>query len=335
MKKREEAPVVGIPRALAAYKYAPFLVAFLQRCGFQVLVSPPTNSSVMKEGSAACVEDICVAVKVLFGQALHLKGKVDVMVVPRPVRVEKRPYDTFTCPKLMAAPDMLRHGLKDVPPVEEFTVSGGHDPLWRGCLRLARRLDVSLRRVHGAYREAARAQRRYHGYLRSGIHPAVALEAVAAGRIPEDGLLAAGEGDVSVAVIGHPYLLGDGHVSHHLLDRLRCLGARVLTSCLYEGLESPCSPVSLPPLSWSYERELAESAALLSRRNDVDGIIYVTSFGCGPDSLMMEMLRRDGYVPRGVPFMELVLDEHDSPSGFHSRIEAFLDMLRRRKTRSR
>jgi predicted nucleotide-binding protein (sugar kinase/HSP70/actin superfamily) len=322
--------VVGIPRAMAAYKYAPFLVAFLEECGFRAVVSPPTSTSILREGSAACVEDVCVAVKVLFGQALRLKEEVDLLLVPRPVKVERRPHDTFTCPKLMAAPDMLKHGLKDIPPVEEFLVSGGRDPLRRGCLGLARRLGIPLGLVRRAYGKGLEAHRGYHELLRSGVHPTRALEAAVAGRPPADGLLAAGGGSPTVAVVGHPYLLGDGHVSHHLLDRLRNLGARVVTSCLYEGLGGDGFPVPVPPLSWSYERELAESAAIFSRRGDVDGMLYVTSFGCGPDSLVLELLRREGLVRPGVPFMELVLDEHDGPTGFHTRVEAFVDMLRRR-----
>ncbi len=331
MRDGREAAVVGIPRALAAYKYAPFLVAFLEECGFKAVVSPPTTSSIVKEGSASCVEDICVAVKVLFGQALRLRDGVDLLLVPRPVKVEKRPHDTFTCPKLMAAPDMLRHGLRDLPPVAEFLVSGGREPLLRGCMGLAKKLKIPPWRAYRAYRKAYAAGERYFRLLRSGVHPTKALESAISGGNPEDGLLAAGNGDPTVAVIGHPYLLGDGHVSHHLLERLRGLGARVLTSCMYEGLGGGCIPVPIPPLSWSYERELAESAALLSRRGDVDGILYVTSFGCGPDSLVLEMLRREGIVRPGVPFMELVLDEHDGPSGFHTRLEAFVDMLRRKR----
>lgn len=336
MKEEQRAEVVvGIPRALAAYKYAPFLVAFLEACGYKVVVSPPTTTSVVREGSASCVEDICVAVKVLFGQALRLRDRVDLLLVPRPVRVERRPHDTFTCPKLMAAPDMLRHGLKGLPPVEEFLVSGGREPLLRGCVSLSKNLKIPPLRAYRAYRKALAASQEYLRLLRSGIHPTKALEAAVSSGNPKDGLLAAGDGDPTVAVIGHPYLLGDGHVSHHLLERLRGLGARVLTSCMYEGLGGDRLPFPIPPLSWSYERELAESAALLSRRGDVDGILYVTSFGCGPDSLVLEMLRREGIVRPGVPFMELVLDEHDGPSGFHTRLEAFVDMLRRKRRRRR
>jgi len=67
--------------------------------------------------------------------------------------------------------------------------------------------------------------------------------------------------------------------------------------------------------------------------NDVDGIIGVMAFGCGPDSLMMEKLRRKARSQKSPPFMCLTVEEHTSETGVITRLEAFLDMLQRRKAR--
>lgn len=62
----------------------------------------------------------------------------------------------------------------------------------------------------------------------------------------------------------------------------------------------------------------------------VDGVIHVASFGCGPDSLVGEILEKRQKQYK-VPILYLNLDEHAGESGFNTRIEAFLDVLEGRK----
>jgi predicted nucleotide-binding protein (sugar kinase/HSP70/actin superfamily) len=90
----------------------------------------------------------------------------------------------------------------------------------------------------------------------------------------------------------------------------------------------------LLPLSWSYERELLEAAAYFLKCKDVDGVIYLTSFGCGPDSMMMEIVRRELRSEGDHPLLELVLDEHSVESGIRTRAEAFVDLLRYQKRKA-
>jgi len=56
-------------------------------------------------------------------------------------------------------------------------------------------------------------------------------------------------------------------------------------------------------------------------------IISVIAFGCGPDSVMIEMVQR--YARQASkPFMNLVIDEHTAEGGLATRVEAFVDMLK-------
>jgi len=55
------------------------------------------------------------------------------------------------------------------------------------------------------------------------------------------------------------------------------------------------------------------------------------AFGCGPDSLMMDMVHRQAAKLRNATFMNLTLDEHTAETGIITRLEAFLDMIYRRK----
>ena len=59
----------------------------------------------------------------------------------------------------------------------------------------------------------------------------------------------------------------------------------------------------------------------------IDGIIHLISFGCGPDSLVGELVERRAQRGRGFPFLLLTLDEHSGEAGLTTRLEAFVDTL--------
>src|SRR3972149_5272218 len=111
------------------------------------------------------------------------------------------------------------------------------------------------------------------------------------------------------------------------------MGAQVLTGEMIPHDVIETEAATLPKhLFWTYEREVVGTVFHWSRTQSVDGIIYVLAFPCGPDSLIQTLLehelRREG---GKVPMMSLVIDEHSAEGGFLTRIEAFVDMLVRRK----
>ncbi len=65
-------------------------------------------------------------------------------------------------------------------------------------------------------------------------------------------------------------------------------------------------------------------------RKEVDGVVFLVSFACGPDSLISELIMRDMKVV-GLPFLEITMDEHSGEAGLLTRIESFVEMVRRKK----
>ena len=64
--------------------------------------------------------------------------------------------------------------------------------------------------------------------------------------------------------------------------------------------------------------------------NKIDGSITLNAFGCGPDSLMIERITRKAK-EANKPILSLTIDEHTGEAGFITRLEAFIDMLFRKK----
>jgi len=65
---------------------------------------------------------------------------------------------------------------------------------------------------------------------------------------------------------------------------------------------------------------------------DIDGILHVTAFGCGPDFMVDKLMEIEAKNKNSqVPFMSLSIDEHTGEAGIMTRIEAFCELVRRRK----
>ena len=71
---------------------------------------------------------------------------------------------------------------------------------------------------------------------------------------------------------------------------------------------------------------------LTEGRDEIDGVIFLISFACGPDSLISELIMRDMKVV-GLPFLEIIMDEHSGEAGLLTRVESFVEMIRRKKRR--
>ena len=69
---------------------------------------------------------------------------------------------------------------------------------------------------------------------------------------------------------------------------------------------------------------------LTKGRDEIDGVIFLISFACGPDSLISELIMRDMKVV-GLAFLEVIMDEHSGEAGLLTRVESFVEMVRRKK----
>ena len=81
---------------------------------------------------------------------------------------------------------------------------------------------------------------------------------------------------------------------------------------------------------WTYEDEVVGAGGHYLE-NSADGVIGIMAFGCGPDSVMMDIVRRHAAKLRRTPFMSLTLEEHTAETGIVTRLEAFLDLIHRKK----
>lgn len=327
---------VGVPRALSYYRYFPLWKTLLEGLGAEVVLSRRTARGLLEDGVRHCVDDICVPVKLYYGHVLDLKDRVDRLFVSRVVSIEKCESDTYTCPKLIGLPDMIKSSLEGLPPVLEFTVDVQNRSIKSSARKLAGEFDVPAAAARRATALSIEVQSRYERELLLGADPESAMEMVFAngnGAPRESG--PAGGGDISIALVGHEYLIHDPFISHNLPRKLTRLGA---SSVLMSQVPPRVIDEELgryPGISWSYEKELLGAASHFLRRPDIDGVMLVIGFACGPDSIIAEIINREVRRPDSPPLTTLVLDEHTGEAGVATRVEAFVDLIRRARRHPR
>jgi predicted nucleotide-binding protein (sugar kinase/HSP70/actin superfamily) len=321
---------IGIPRALLYHYYYPFWYTFFESLGHEVVLSPITNPQIINAGVRISVPEICVPIKIMNGHLQYLlQIGVDYVFVPRMVSI--RPGQFF-CPKFMGLPDMMRFGVPgaaakllypDISAPNEDISDAKH------YLPLAEQLGNTTQEIRQAAKTAGETWRRFRAYCLQGIDAKTAADC-AMREVPPivpdyTGL------DLHLGLLGYVYNVYDDFLSMDVLHKLRSLGVRVST---FEMLPERVITENLQHLDktvfWTFSDKLLGAGYAFYRNPEIDGLIHLTAFGCGPDSMLGKMLDLDSN-RYNKPFMTLRVDEHTGESHLQTRVEAFVDMLRLKK----
>jgi predicted nucleotide-binding protein (sugar kinase/HSP70/actin superfamily) len=289
---------VGIPRALLYFRYGRFWEKYLSGLGAEVVVSRKTDKVLVQRGLGYVSSEVCLPVKIVAGHIAALRDKVDAVWLPRMVWLED---ELYACPKMIGIADIARMMLGDKVRLIAPSIKGN---FMRAHFRAGLEINPNPLRV-------ARALARAHGLLAHADAP------------PEYP-----PGEKRVALIGHFYNVEDDFVGGAIRSAFREYGYRVcLKDELPESILRSRADFS-KKIRWVYERELYNAFRYMVDK--VDGVCVLVSMGCGPDSLVAEFMREEAK-QKGVPFLQLVLDEHTGTAGLVTRVEAFVELAERRK----
>ena len=296
---------IGVPRSFFYYTYAPFLQAFLTGIGIQPEICRKTDQDILKRGQDSCVDEACFPAKVLCGQVEALADNCDRILLPRIMKTE---FGESICPKVSGAADLIRNKttrekLIFTEPLYLDQPEQLKKTLWKEC----RKMKIGKAEFKVSFFDGVLAQRRT---LRG---------------LDEDGY------KHKIFLAGHCYNLYDSFVNMELIKKLHELDIGVVTEERVSREEKErrlqYSDLMKRPY-WSFFVNSFGSFKALEKRG-IDGIIYLSSFSCGTDSFTVEMLKNN---TGGIPMLVLKLDEQRGEAGFDTRLEAFWEVLKGRKT---
>jgi len=323
---------IGIPRALLYYYYYPLWKTFFEQLGCEVITSGKTTKELINKGIKASVPEICVPIKILNGHALELlESGVDYIFIPRMMSIRK---GEFFCPKFMGLPDMVRYGLPGAqnkvlfPKISSLTDDISDEELY---LDLGEALGVTHKQIKEALKEGRKVWKEYRDISKEGYTAIEALNYVETGEKPER---EDKDCTVTIGLMGYVYDVYDEFVSMGIVDRLREMGVKVLT---FEMMDEDMLDRELDNMKkrlfWTFSNKLLATGYRFLKDKDVDGIVHVTAFGCGPDSLIGKLMEIDSNEYEK-PFMTIRVDEHTGENHLQTRIEAFVDMIYRKKVKA-
>jgi predicted CoA-substrate-specific enzyme activase len=316
----EGRPTVGLPRALWFWERYPFFGEFFEELGMRPVVSAPSNARIVHRGVENVAAETCFPVKIAHGHVLDLLDRgVDYLFLPSLQRAgERRGFsENYSCPFVQGSPYVLDAGLGLsergdaglLTPVIDFSARGG----WRRTLiDMAARLGFSASAARRACDAAGRAQRDFDLSLR---------------RAGRRALSEIGDDEVALVVVARPYNSADTTVSIDIPEKLSRLGATVIPM---DFLDLPLDRAAEVHgnMYWHYGQRIL-AAALAVREDPRLNAVYLTNFGCGPDSFIQHVFDE---VMGEKPYLALEIDEHAADAGIITRCEAFLDSLRGRRS---
>ena len=344
---------IGIPRALAYYSFFPQWKTFFEELGAEVVLSPPTNKHIVNEGIRDTVTDACIPIKVYHGHVASLADKADYLFVPRIAGLDA---DATLCPKFLGLPEMIRASVKGIPPLlsPRLDVRDGRFAPVKAWIKTASLLGAGYRQALSAYRKSVKAGQYYEGLLASRILPEEAMPLVdkwtaslrseekarrsdarrstASARASSAQTFEPHNSGIRLAVVGYPYMIYDDFINCGLLNALKRLGAAIVTPEMIPARERQAQAKKQPKyLFWYYSNQVMRAVYYFFQENMVDGVIHLTAFACGPDAMVDKLLELDCHKHGRIPYLSLCLDEHTGRAGIITRLEAFTDMLVRKR----
>ena len=320
----KDAPVVGVPRILYMHEMYPFWRAFFDNVGYRVQMSSPTNKEIIRNGIEKIATETCFPIKVSHGHVQELIDK-GVKKIFLPSIINMRPAKpgqphTQLCPYVQTMPylsrsafDFKAKGIELLAPVFHFNQKEAL--VKKEFYAFGETLGVDKRTVDKALKAAFEAWDSFGNKLRER------------GKEVIDGLK---KEDTALVIVGRAYNTMDSGLNLELPQKLRAMGTIAIP---YDMLpvDSVIDEAFAEDMYWkSGQRILA--AAKLTRNDDRLYTVYITNFGCGPDSFITHFYKDTSL---GKPFLQLEIDEHSADAGAITRCEAFLDSIKNVKGRIR
>ena len=326
----ETEKVIGIPRAMSFYNNYPFYYGFFTDLGIKIVLSDITTKQTMSSGSALVVTETCLPIKVYIGHILNLLDKgVDKIFVPSIQSIAPKIYN---CSKIRGLPDLVRNVVKRNFTMVEATLdkSEKNQGLYEFLDEIASYYGITDKDViKRASKAGWRCYNNFHIMAKSGMSYKKAINYALQGKVFIESQTK--EYPISIALVSHGYNIYDDRTCMKIFDKLEAMDVKVYTSLQLsnEQLDDGISSLGNEQY-WANEYDMTGSAGHYLKDNKVDGIITLTAFGCGPDSLMVERITRKAK-RFNKPLLNLTIDEHTGEAGFITRLEAFVDMLFRKK----
>lgn len=296
---------IGIPKALLYYKYSNLWITFFEELGLDIIISPNTSKKILEDGNKYALDESCMAMKVYLGHINYLIDKCDYILIPRIKALKKHEK---VCTNFSCIYDLVNN-LFDVN-ILNYNIDVEHgDNELDAFISMGKKLGFSYLKSLRAYQIAKEKD-----------------EMLRIRKINKQKSILANSTNIKILLAGHPYNLYDDSIGKKIINILEKNNVDLLYSDMFDTKKTEIYYKKISKKNYfTYNKEILASISYYEEQ--VDGIILITVFPCGPDSLTNEMIKRCV----NIPIIELVMDDNDNSCGIETRLESFIDILEERK----
>jgi predicted CoA-substrate-specific enzyme activase len=307
---------IGFPLVLHFFEYYPFWRAFFEALDYRVVNSDASSHQIAEDALELFIAETCYPIKIVYGHVANLIAKqVDAIFLPALIKVsgdsEESDDSAYICPYVQSIGSAVRTrfdfesaGIKFI----NSTVSLTSDivDLRQKLKGLAANLKLSDREFKRAVDAGLKAYKAYRQAVREEG------EKIFNDLAPDE---------KAMVIVSRPYNGYDRRLSLELPDKIRNLGYKAIP---IDFLPIGNGETEFAYMYWHYGRKLLIAGDYIRKHPNLFAV-YITSFGCGPDSFITHFFRKR---MSGKPYLQLELDEHSADAGMITRCEAFFDSLR-------
>ena len=301
MKKK-----IGLPKSLLYYYYKDLWIYFFKYLDFDIVTSQNTNKEILNIGQSLALDESCLSLKIFLGHAYSLKNKCDYILIPRLFSIKK---NEGVCTNFSCLYD-LSNNLLDNTKILNYNVDlTKNESELLGFLKMGRTLGIPYIKSYKAYKFAK---------IKS-------LEIRKEKEKAQKELLKSK--NIKILMAGHPYNLYDELIGMQVSNYLENLGIDIIYSdrMPHNLIDQECKKLSTD-IYWTFSKEVV--ASIEYYKDKVDGIILLSSFPCGPDSLSNDLVCRR---VKNIPILTLLFEDLNSDVGLLTRLESFFDILKQKE----
>jgi predicted nucleotide-binding protein (sugar kinase/HSP70/actin superfamily) len=290
---------VGIPRALLFHYFGDLLLGFFAALKVKAVISPESNREIIRRGIALSVDEACFSSKVYLGHVDWLLGKCDMIFVPR---MENTAIREDLCPRIIGVYDLVKHTFPNAKILHADTNYLFRKTNLKAFVSIGEQLGFSAEKSTEAFNAGMEI-------LKTNAEREISAQE----KLFENDRQ-------KVLMVSHAYNLRDAIIGRDIVNFFKKQNIDVIFADVGNKKNENRR------IYWKVNAEL--NAGVDTFIDRVDGVVLISTFPCGPDSIFNEMIIR---TVKSKPVLSLTIDELDANAGILTRLESFTDILGARR----
>jgi len=312
---------IGIPRVLNMFENYPFWHALFTESGFTPILSDESNTKLYRGGIFSIMSDnICFPAKLTNGHIMNLiekgVGRIFYPLVIMEQKEHEHDSNCFNCPVVSGYPDVIRsavnpeqkYGIHFDTPVVSFK---DEKSLYDCCYNYLHSLGVKRQTIKKAIKKAVEAKFAVRDALVKS-EKQILDEAVK-------------NGSMLFVMTGRPYHV-DPLINQRVAQIVTDLGAHIISDDVFREEEDRCLEMNYIS-QWTYPNRVIHAAHGVARLPKNVQLIQINSFGCGPDSFLMDEASNI-LNAAGKNHTVIRVDEISSPGSVRLRLRSLIESLK-------